>query len=336
MRGTGDDHRTQAASLYPDGPPWLSQPAPAVELPALTDSEVALGRWESPVAPRDPRNADVAGKVELRPLEDLVLRAAEMHERSRRSISDSDRHLEQLRSEAVRLRHELETDLVELRERVLRTAEHEQGDIQGSTGQALAEARTEIRRLRALLAQAGRAHDELEQQAKAAAEQARKSREELRRSAADVEQQRALARRLQSELDVVPEEERLRLAIRGSWIRQTTKSDREQFRWREPVVGPEFLDSLELLEGVSRDRVVEVCAEVVSGRAATRPGLQVHALRSVETGGAPQQQRADGARAFRASLQVRSSAARRLHYWELPDGGIELAKVGYHDDFTIR
>ena len=278
----------------------------------------------------------MADEFELRPLADLVLRAAEMHERSRRSISDSERHLDQLRSEAVRLRHELETDLVELRERVLRTAEQDRDDIQGSTGHALAEARTEIRRLRALLAQAGRANEELEQQVTAAAERARKHREELRKSAADVERQRALAGRLQSELDVVPAEDRLRAAVRSSWLRQTTKSDREQFRWREPVVGPEFLDSLELLEGVSRDRVVDVCAEVVSGRAVTRPGLQVHALRSVDTGGAPQQQRADGARAFRASLQVRSSAARRLHYWELPDGGIELAKVGYHDDFTIR
>lgn len=336
LRGTGDDSRAQAASLYPDGPPWLSPPAPAVELPALTDSEVDVGRWEAPAAPRGPRPADQAVDGDLRPLEDLVLRAAEMHERSRRSISDSERHLEKLRSEAVRLRRELETDLIELRERVLRTAEHEEDDIQGSTGQALAEARTEIRRLRALLAQAGRAHDELEQQAKTATEQARKNREELRRSAADLERQRALASRLQSELDVVPDEDRLRAAVRSSWIRQTTKADREQFRWREPVVGPEFLESLELLEGISRDRVVDVCAEVVCGRAVTRPGLQVHALRSVDTGGSPQQLRADGARAFRASLQVRSSAARRLHYWELPDGGIELAKVGYHDDFSIR
>ena len=58
LRGTGDNDRAQAASLYPDGPPWLSPPAPAVELPPLTDSEVALGRWESPIAPSGPRAAE--------------------------------------------------------------------------------------------------------------------------------------------------------------------------------------------------------------------------------------------------------------------------------------
>ena len=347
LRGTDPADRAQAASLYPDGPPWLTPPAPAIELPAhelpaLSDHEVAVGRWETPVGPRVVTRGPfdrvpAVDFTELRPLEDLVLRAAEMHERSRRVIDDSERHLAHMRSAAARLRSELETDLVELRERVLRTAENEYDEIQGSTREALDDARTEIRRLRELLEQAGRAHDELEQQARTAAEQARKNSEALRRSAADADRQRALAQRLQSELETfVPAEERLRAAVRNSWIRQTTRSDRERFRWREPVVGPEFLDSLESLEGVSRDRVVDVCAEVVSGRAVTRPGLQVHALRSVETGGSPQQQRADGARAFRASLQVRSSAARRLHYWELPDGGIELAKVGYHDDFTIR
>jgi hypothetical protein len=36
-----------------------------------------------------------------------------------------------------------------------------------------------------------------------------------------------------------------------------------------------------------------------------------------------------------ATLQTNSPAARRLHYWELPGAGIELAKVVYHDDFSI-
>ena len=38
----------------------------------------------------------------------------------------------------------------------------------------------------------------------------------------------------------------------------------------------------------------------------------------------------------RCNLQAGTAAARRLHYWQLPDGGIELAKIVYHDDFSIR
>jgi hypothetical protein len=45
--------------------------------------------------------------------------------------------------------------------------------------------------------------------------------------------------------------------------------------------------------------------------------------------------REDGARAWRVSLQSNTPAARRLHYWVLPDGSIELAKVGVHDDMSI-
>lgn len=34
--------------------------------------------------------------------------------------------------------------------------------------------------------------------------------------------------------------------------------------------------------------------------------------------------------------EVRRQKASLLHYWELLDGRIELAKINYHDDFTIQ
>jgi hypothetical protein len=86
---------------------------------------------------------------------------------------------------------------------------------------------------------------------------------------------------------------------------------------------------------VSRERVIDTCAHVASGRAADIPGLELHALRSSDGGGTPQRVRADGARAWRCSLQANTAAARRLHFWRMPDGGIELAKIVYHDDFSI-
>jgi hypothetical protein len=35
------------------------------------------------------------------------------------------------------------------------------------------------------------------------------------------------------------------------------------------------------------------------------------------------------------SLQVKTPSARRLHYWQMRDGRIELSKIGVHDDLTI-
>ena len=120
------------------------------------------------------------------------------------------------------------------------------------------------------------------------------------------------------------------------WEQTTTPADRERYPWREPIFSRDFFASLERVQGVSRDRVVEVCAEVVSGRARERAGLEVHPLRSSEGGGTPQRTRADGAKAYRASLQVGAASARRLHYWDLQGGGVELTKIVYHDDFSIR
>ena len=90
------------------------------------------------------------------------------------------------------------------------------------------------------------------------------------------------------------------------------------------------------MQGISRGKIVDACAHVASGRAAEIPGLELHPLRESEAGGAPQRTRDDGAKAWRCSLQAGSPAARRLHYWQLPDGRVELANVVYHEDFSIR
>ncbi|WP_297006447.1 cell division protein ZapB [uncultured Corynebacterium sp.] len=57
-----------------------------------------------------------------------------------------------------------------------------------------------------------------------------------------------------------------------------------------------------------------------------------HAYRDGEGGGAPQLVRDDGAKAFRVDLETNTAAARRLHYWKLPDGTVEFARVGFHDE----
>jgi len=124
--------------------------------------------------------------------------------------------------------------------------------------------------------------------------------------------------------------------VRAAWERMTTPADRERFPWTTPAVGPDLLESLRTVQGISRGKIVDACAHVASGRAAEIPGLELHPLRESEAGGAPQRTRDDGAKAWRCSLQAGSPAARRLHYWQFPDGRVELANVVYHEDFSIR
>ena len=72
-------------------------------------------------------------------------------------------------------------------------------------------------------------------------------------------------------------------------------------RW---LVGPQFLDSLETLEGISRQKVAAVVVEALTGLAKDLPGRDLHRLRTSAAGGAPAVTREDGAVAT-----VRLSAA---------------------------
>lgn len=76
---------------------------------------------------------------------------------------------------------------------------------------------------------------------------------------------------------------------------------------------------------------MERCPPLASPRILGHPAP----LRINEAGDSPQRVSDDGARADRVSLQVNTPSARRLHFWRLPDGHIELSKVGVHDDLSI-
>ena len=110
----------------------------------------------------------------------------------------------------------------------------------------------------------------------------------------------------------------------------TIPAERARYPLRRVVVGPQFLDSLRELQGVSLHRVLDACVHVATGRATEIPGLELHPLRA-GAGGTEQRQRADGARAWRCALQVHSPSARRLHFWRLEGDAVELDRVGTHD-----
>jgi len=120
-----------------------------------------------------------------------------------------------------------------------------------------------------------------------------------------------------------------------------SESDREEWPLLQMRVHPEFLLTVDDLEGITRDKIVEVCAQVGCDRARTIGGRYVHGLRTGEAGDLPQRVRAsDGASAWRCALKRNASGAPQLHWWRVPtpEGEvdiIEFAQVGHHDDFGI-
>lgn len=131
-------------------------------------------------------------------------------------------------------------------------------------------------------------------------------------------------------------EQGFRYLVLTQWATRTTPGEQRDRPLPEYVIGPQFLDSLERLEGIKLVKVADVAFEIVTGLAAENASREVHRLRTGPGGDDPVRTRdADGAKAWRASLQVKSPSARRIHYWVLPDGQIELARVTTHDDMEI-
>jgi very-short-patch-repair endonuclease len=104
---------------------------------------------------------------------------------------------------------------------------------------------------------------------------------------------------------------------------------------RQFTLGPFFVTSLEELGGRYRRVAIRVSAEVISDIPKLLSKRDDHPMRTGNKATAGPRIRDDGAEARRCYLERRKSAARRLHYWKLPDGSIELAVVTVHDDMDI-
>ncbi len=274
---------------------------------------------------------------ELAGLRDAVEHAREVQAGLDQILSSAEDRLAVLRGEASEVRRRLETDLAEARLRILALAEQGIGELIGSTEAALADAHAQVEELQERLTA-------IEQDRRALLLRLREERERTRAVetkneglARAINDRESRLRSLEAALNTagVSEAQRFVGEVKRAWEAMTTPADRDRYPWREPRLRPDFLDSLGRVHGVSRERVVDVCAHVVSGRAPGVPSLELHPLRISEGGGTAQLVREDGAKAWRCNVQTRTAAARRLHYWELPGGGVELAKLVYHDDYSI-
>lgn len=131
--------------------------------------------------------------------------------------------------------------------------------------------------------------------------------------------------------------------VRSAYRRRvcTSEDDRRRFPLSEVRLHPDFLQSVYSLEGIRRDKILEVCAQVACGRASEITGRDVHRMRVKQSGGADYRRRSrDGAQAWRCAMQLKTPSARRLHWWVIPGGAgaddaIELAHVGTHDDLAF-
>jgi hypothetical protein len=129
-------------------------------------------------------------------------------------------------------------------------------------------------------------------------------------------------------------EQGFRYAVLTAWATRTPLGEQSERPLPEYDIGPDFLRSLDDVPGIAIGKVADVVVEVVTGRVRELAGRDLHQLRESGAATAPYVRRAtDGATCWRAALQLRAPQARRIHYWVLPGGRVELSRVALHDDF---
>ncbi len=127
-------------------------------------------------------------------------------------------------------------------------------------------------------------------------------------------------------------EEDFRFEVYCEWVRRIAPGEKAAKPLADFFIGPEFLASLDELEGVSREKVVAVVVEVLTGLASTMGARDAHPLRYSNVPASSPVTRHDGGVCWRVALQQDSPGARRLHYWRVQDW-FELSRVVVHDDF---
>lgn len=221
--------------------------------------------------------------------------------------------------------------------------EHQAAATRLSEVQAQAEASTETRRV-AELEEALVARD---LQLEAMAQQLRGAARRVERLEAQVEHQKTLARQAQSRArkgrgptapsrevhGFLKPEQQLRWDIQRTWVDSTRPEDKSRWALRPYQVGPDFCESLEKIEGVSRERVLAIACLLLTGRGVRDD----HENRTSDAGNAPPVTRFHAGQTWvcrRAPLQAKTPSARRLSYWRGDDGSIELSRIVLHDDYT--
>ncbi|WP_277209617.1 hypothetical protein [Isoptericola croceus] len=313
----------EALSLLDGGPPWLGAPA-------LPDEETSPDSAESPPAPEDPTGpgSPSGPPAPPRPVPGPGPRPAVPPPDARPRLtapspSGSDEPGPDVPASPASpakkvLVNQLELSVHEHRSRADR-AEREATELR-ATVRALELETTGLRDL------------------------AREQRDRLDRLREDVERYKTKIRSARKDRVRPPEqaapkrcfsdpEAQLRFDVLRTWAEIIGADEKDRYPLPEYTVGPRFCESLADVGRGLEDKVHRAVVLVLTGRAPDVPGFELHRLRRADGGGSPYLVREqDGAHAMRLSLQVSSPQARRLHYWVLPGGEVELSRVVLHDD----
>ncbi|KQO98889.1 hypothetical protein [Leifsonia sp. Leaf264] len=127
-------------------------------------------------------------------------------------------------------------------------------------------------------------------------------------------------------------ERTLRYAVTSAWAERVPSYEKDDYPLSDYIVGPAFSESIDTFDDGQRTKALRTIVDVITGRARTISGRNVHPLRTGEGGDDAPRTRDDGAICYRANIETNTSSARRLHFWKLPDGTVELSRVVLHED----
>lgn len=128
----------------------------------------------------------------------------------------------------------------------------------------------------------------------------------------------------------------LRHELYLAWVARVPAAEKETYRWDPDfLIGPRFADSYFGHDSALRAKTAKALVDLLTHRAERMLAREVHPKRTGPGGDDPQQMRADGAGCWRMSVEVNVAAARRVHYWKLVDGRIELHELVAHDVFGV-
>lgn len=129
----------------------------------------------------------------------------------------------------------------------------------------------------------------------------------------------------------------LRHELYMEWVERIPANEKLEYPWDGKfIVGPKFTESFYAHGPVLRAKALKALIQLLTGRAERMKARDIHPKRIGSGGDNPQLVRdEDGATCWRMSVESGVAAARRVHYWKLADGTLELHELVAHDTFDL-
>lgn len=127
--------------------------------------------------------------------------------------------------------------------------------------------------------------------------------------------------------------EQLRFEVYVAWASRVNADEKEKWPIRDYVSTEKFLDSVEKMQNLSREKLIRTLAAVVCHK--SREGAHCAIVHKARKAGGRGEQltRSDGAVSRRVYLEQGVPSARRLHYGLREDSVSELDNTAFHDDY---